>query len=41
MTTDQHIGFSFDDLLTEQRTREETVAVASKRVLAWKLAKAM
>ena len=41
MTTNQHIGSSFDDFVTEQGTREETVAVASKRVLAWQLAKAM
>ena len=41
MTTNPHIGSSFAEFLTEQGTREETVAVASKRVLAWQLAQAM
>lgn len=36
-----HIGSSFDDFLEEQGTRDETIAVASKRVLAWQLAHAM
>lgn len=40
-TTNPHIGLSFDDFLEGQGTREETVAVASKRVLAWQLAQAM
>ena len=41
MTANPHIGSSFDDFLEGQGTREETVAIASKRVLAWQLAQAM
>ncbi len=41
MTTNPHIGSSFEDFLKGQGTREETVAVASKRVLAWQIAQAM
>jgi hypothetical protein len=41
MTTNPHIGSSFDDFLTGQGAREETFAVASKRVLAWQIAQAM
>ena len=41
MTTNPHIGSSFDDFLAEQGTREDTVAVASKRVLAWQIEQAM
>lgn len=36
-----HIGSSFDAFLEEQGTRGETIAMASKRVLAWQLAQAM
>ena len=39
--TNPHIGSSFDEFLDGQGTREETIAVASKRVLAWQLAQAM
>ena len=39
--TNPHIGSSFDDFLDGQGTREETVAVASKRVRAWQRAQAM
>ena len=41
MTTNPQIGSSFDDFLEEQGTREETIAIASKRVLAWQIAQAM
>lgn len=41
MKTNPHIGSSFDTFLEGQGTREETIAVASKRVLAWQLAQAM
>ncbi len=36
-----HIGSSFDEFLEGQGTRDETIAVASKRVLAWQLSQAM
>lgn len=41
MTSNPHVHSSFDDFLKGQGTLEETIAVASKRVLAWQLAQAM
>ncbi len=37
----KHIGSDLDELLDEDGVREEVVAAAIKRVLAWQLAKAM
>jgi antitoxin HicB len=37
----KHIGSDLDDLLDEDGVREEVVAAAIERVLAWQLAKAM
>lgn len=36
-----HIGSNFDDFLDEEGMREEVVAIAVKRVMAWQLAQAM
>ena len=35
------VGSSFEDYLKEEGTRDETNAVAVKRVVAWQLAQAM
>ena len=37
----KHIGSDLDELLDEDGVREEVLAAAIKRVLAWQLAKAM
>jgi len=37
----EHIGSNFDDLLEQDGLREEVVAAAMKRVIAWQLAEAM
>jgi antitoxin HicB len=37
----RHIGSSIDELLEEDGLREEVVAAAMKRVIAWQLADAM
>jgi hypothetical protein len=39
--TNKHIGYSFESFLKEKGIREETEAVALKRVLAWKIQQAM
>ena len=39
--TNKHIGSSFESFLEEEGIREETEAVALKRVLAWKIKQAM
>jgi len=36
-----HIGSAFEDYLAELETREETRAIAVKRVLAWELGRTM
>ena len=36
-----HIGSSFDDFLTEEAILEEVTAVATKRVIAWKISEGM
>ncbi len=41
MTHNPHIGSSFDDFLKEQGIYEEVRAVATKRVLAWKISREM
>ncbi len=37
----RHIGSNIDELLEEDGLREEVVAAAMKRVIAWQLAEAM
>ena len=37
----QHIGSNFEDFLQEEGLLEETTAIATKRLLAWQIAKAM
>ncbi|ASK34721.1 helix-turn-helix domain-containing protein [Alloalcanivorax mobilis] len=37
----QHIGSDFNDFLDQEGIREEVVAAAMKRVIAWQLAEAM
>jgi hypothetical protein len=39
--TNKHIGSSFESFLEEEGIREESEAVALKRVLAWKIEQAM
>lgn len=37
----KHIGSNFDDFLEEEGMREEVMAAAVKRVIAWQIAQAM
>jgi len=41
MTSNPHIGSSFNDLLEEDGTLAEVNATALKRVLAWRVAQKM
>lgn len=41
MSTNAHIGSSFDDFLQEEGLLEEVNAIAAKRIIAWQIAEAM
>lgn len=41
MAKNKHIGSSFDDFLAQDGTLESSTAVAIKRVITWRLEKAM
>lgn len=41
MSTNVHIGSSFDDFLQEEGLLEEVNAIAAKRIIAWQIAEAM
>jgi hypothetical protein len=41
MTTDKHVGSTFDSLLEEDGLLEETEAIAIKRVVAYQIEQAM
>lgn len=41
MSTNKHLGSSFDDFLIEEGIYEEVTRVAVKRVIAWQVSEAM
>lgn len=41
MSTNVHIGSSFDDFLQEEGLLEEVNAIAAKRIIAWQIVEAM